>query len=298
MKFGKVENPSEIDFTLPADAPETTEILRNVSEKDFHVYVGCAKWNKTDLKGFYPRGTKDELMYYSRQFNSIEMNGTFYNMPSIEQVKKWKEKTPEGFKFFPKITQSISHYRRLLNVNDLTDIYCDAVAHFEEKLGTVFLQLHDNFTPKEFPKLKSFIEYFPRVIPLAVEVRNAAWYADKAVWKEYCHLLEKHAVTNLIVDTAGRRDMVHQRLTTPTAFIRFVGCNDNEIDYRRIDEWIGRIEKWRSEGLENLYFFVHQNFEESSPMFTAYFIRQVNRQFGLNMKVPKLVKETEENTLF
>ncbi len=298
MKFGKVENPSEIDFTLPADAPETAEILRNVSEKDFHVYVGCAKWNKTDLKGFYPRGTKDELMYYSRQFNSIEMNGTFYNMPSIEQVKKWKEKTPEGFKFFPKITQSISHYRRLLNVNDLTDIYCDAVAHFEEKLGTVFLQLHDNFTPKEFPKLKSFIEYFPRVIPLAVEVRNAAWYAEKAVWKEYCHLLEKYAVTNLIVDTAGRRDMVHQRLTTPTAFIRFVGCNDNEIDYRRIDEWIGRIEKWRAEGLENLYFFVHQNFEESSPMFTAYFIRQVNRQFGLNMKVPKLVKETEENTLF
>ena len=297
MKFGKVENPSEIDFTLPADAPETAEILQKSSEKGFHVHVGCAKWNKTDLKDFYPRGTKDELTYYSTQFNSIEMNGTFYNMPSVSQVVKWKEKTPDGFKFFPKITQSISHYRRLLNVNDLTDIYCDAVAHFEEKLGTVFLQLHDNFTPKEFPKLKSFVEYFPRVIPLAVEVRNAAWYADKAVWGAYCGLLEKHAVTNLIVDTAGRRDMVHQRLTTSTAFIRFVGCNDNDIDYKRIDEWIEQITKWRAEGLENLYFFVHQNFEESSPMFTAYFIRQINRQFGLNIKIPKLAKEIE-NTLF
>lgn len=299
MKFGKVENPSDIDFKLPADAKETKKVLENSSKKGFNVFVGCAKWNKTDLKGFYPRGTKDELAYYSTQFNSIELNATFYNMPSIAQVSKWKDKTPDGFRFFPKITQSITHYRRLLNVEDLTDIYCDAVAHFEEKLGTVFLQLNDNFTPKEFPKLKIFIENFPKVIPLAVEVRNKNWYADKTVWEEYCNLLEKHQVTNLIVDTAGRRDMVHQRLTTTTAFVRFVGCNDNEIDFKRLDEWINLAEKWRNKGLENLYFFVHQNFEESSPMFTAYFIRKINKRLGLNLKIPKLANEiSAENTLF
>src|SRR5690554_1626234 len=117
MKFGKVENPEKVDFTLPLDNPETKRVLnRSKNDAPFEVYVGCAKWNRTDLKGFYPRGAKDELTYYSRQFNAIEMNATFYKMPDWEQVEKWKNKTPEGFKFFPKITDLITHYRRLINV--------------------------------------------------------------------------------------------------------------------------------------------------------------------------------------
>lgn len=302
MKFGQVENPLEIDFTLPADTEETKQILEKSSKKNFNVYVGCAKWNRVDLQGFYPRGTKDELSYYSTQFNSIELNATFYNMPSIPQIIKWKDKTPDGFMFFPKITQSISHYRRLLNVNELTDIYCDSVAHFEDKLGMVFLQLHNNFTPKEFPKLKEFINHFPKIIPLAVEVRNENWYADKKVWEEYCHLLEQNGITNLIVDTAGRRDMVHQRLTTTAAFVRFVGCNNPDIDFKRLDEWIETAVRWHNEGLENLYFFVHQHFEESAPLFTAYFIEKLNNRLKLNLKIPKLADdkgEKQENlTLF
>ncbi len=78
MKFGKTENTESIDFRLPADNPRTAEILKqNDRNKPLAVYVGCAKWNKQDLKNFYPRGTKDELSYYSRQFNSIELNATF-----------------------------------------------------------------------------------------------------------------------------------------------------------------------------------------------------------------------------
>lgn len=297
MKFGKVEIPSLVDFTLPADSPATEKVLSSSKSDEFNVYVGCAKWNKTDLKGFYPRGTKDELTYYSRQFNSIELNAVFYNLPSKEQVIKWKEKTPDGFKFFPKITNSISHYRRLLNVNQLTEAYCDAISHFEEKLGMVFLQLNEYFTPNEFEKLKKFVEYFPKSIPLAVEIRSEKWFSDSAAWDEFCMLLEENRVTNLITDTAGRRDMVHQRLTTPSAFIRFTGCNMDEIDYRRMDDWLVRIEKWHNEGLKNLYFFVHQNMEVSSPLLSAYFIKGVNSLFGKTIHIP-VMKETSGNELF
>ena len=116
MKFGKVDAPEKIDFTLPPDHSDTERVLNEKSTgKPFEAYIGCAKWNKQELKGFYPRGTKDELAYYSTQFNSIELNATFYNMPRSEQVRKWKEKTPGSFKFFPKITNSISHYKRLLD---------------------------------------------------------------------------------------------------------------------------------------------------------------------------------------
>ena len=79
MIFGKVENPDLIDFSLPPDHSDTLKILLNSGRKGItNVSVGCAKWNRTDLKGFYPRGTKDELSYYSTQFNSIELNATFY----------------------------------------------------------------------------------------------------------------------------------------------------------------------------------------------------------------------------
>ena len=91
MKFGQVADPSQIDFTLPKDHPKTKEILAKSKGKDFNIYIGCAKWNKTDLKGFYPKGTKDELKYYATQFNSIELNATFYKSPTPEQVFTWKD---------------------------------------------------------------------------------------------------------------------------------------------------------------------------------------------------------------
>lgn len=291
MNFGKVDDPTVVDFSIPTDDAVTLRILKSGTDDSFEVYVGCAKWNKTDLKDFYPKGTKDELTYYSRQFNSIEMNSVFYNMPKAEQVLKWKNKTPEGFKFFPKITQSISHIRRLDNVEELTKIYCDAISHFEEKLGMCFLQLHQNFGIKGYDKLKPFISNFPKAIPLAVEVRSKDWILDKDFWNEFCTLLEQEQISNVIVDTAGRRDMMHMRLTTPSAFIRFVGCNIDAIDYKRIDDWVERIEQWKEAGLKQLFFFVHQHEEKSSPLFSAYLIDKLNKKLHLHLQVPKMGSE-------
>ncbi|MFT4017415.1 MAG: DUF72 domain-containing protein [Agriterribacter sp.] len=286
MQFGKVSNPGKVDFTLPKDAPETVALLKSFkNDKPFEVYVGCAKWNRSDLKGFYPRGTKDELSYYSRQFNCIELNATFYKMPDVKQVETWKNKTPEGFKFFPKVTDLITHYRRLINVQEPVENFCNAISNFEEKLGTAFLQLHDNFAPKDFERLKSVLEDFPKGIPLAVEVRNEAWFNDKKISKAFGNLLEKLRMTNIIVDTAGRRDMLHMRLTTPAAFIRYVGAN-HPSDITRLDDWIVHIAKWRKAGLQRLYFFVHQNIEKESPLLAAHFIKEMNRVFKLDLKVP------------
>lgn len=285
MKFGQVPDPSQIDFTIPKDHPRTKEILKENKSKDFNVYVGCAKWNKTDLKGFYPRGTKDELTYYSTQFNSIELNATFYSMPSPDQVSTWKDKTPDDFKFFPKITNTVSHYKRLLNTTEAVTSFATSVLNFDEKLGMVFLQLHDNFKPKDYERLEKFIQDWPKEVPLAVELRNEEWFADEETFNKTMNLFEKHNVTNIIVDTAGRRDLLHMRLTTPTAFIRYVGANADS-DYTRLDDWIEHIKLWKKEGLENLYFFVHQNIEKASPLLSAYFIEALNKEFKMNIHVP------------
>ena len=295
MKFGQVPDPSEIDFTLPKDHPRTKEILKENKSKKFHVFVGCAKWNKTDLKGFYPKGTKDELTYYATQFNSIELNATFYSLPSPEQIMTWKDKTPADFKFFPKITNTVSHYRRLLNITDVVTHFATSVLNFDEKLGMVFLQLHDNFKPKDYGRLEKFIQDWPKEVPLAVELRNEEWFADEEIFNLTMELFEEHNITNIIVDAAGRRDILHMRLTTTTAFIRYVGAN-SESDYTRLDDWIERIIVWKKEGLENLFFFVHQNIEKASPLLSAYFIEKLNKECGTQLNVPTL--DTQHPSLF
>jgi uncharacterized protein YecE (DUF72 family) len=286
MIFGKVEDPGKVDLALPADHTGTLKIWANRKKKTkLKVCVGCAKWNRNDLKGFYPRGTKDELAYYSTQFNAVELNATFYTIPGVQQVETWRDKTPADFKFFPKITNTISHYKRLNGVVPLVKEFCANISNFETKLGMVFLQLRDNFTSKSFDKLKHFVENFPAGIPLAVELRNIHWFNDPQISSELYDLLEKNEVANIIVDAAGRRDLLHMRLTTPTAFVRWVGAN-HPSDYTRLNEWVERLAGWIETGLENLYFFIHQNIEKESPLLAAHFIKKLNQRCGLKVRGP------------
>ncbi len=285
MKFGLVDDPSKIDFKLPKDAAATKTILAKSKSKKPTVFVGCAKWNKTDLKNFYPRGTKDELVYYSSQFNSIELNATFYRMFPPEQFAAWRDKTPKEFRFFPKITQDISHIKRLNATEKLVDEYTHAVSKLEKKLEMVFLQMNENFKPKDIDRVKSFAAYWPKEIPLAMEFRDTNWYNDKVISSELYDILEKHKIANVITDTAGRRDLLHMRLTTPVAFIRYVGSN-HESDYKRLDDWVTRLDKWVKEGLKDIYFFVHQNVEKESPLLSAYFIEKLNKVIQTNLTVP------------
>ena len=285
MKFGQVDNPEEIDFTLPEDHLDTKRLLGKSKSKDFKAYVGCAKWNKADLKNFYPKGTKDELGYYSTQFNCIELNATFYRLFPFSTFEKWRDNTPDEFKFFPKIGQDISHFGRLKDTEKKVDEFVNNASHLQDKLGVPFLQMHNNFAPKDFDRVKAFVKNWQYDIPLAIEFRKTDWYNDSEVSADLYELLESNKIANVLVDTAGRRDLLHMRLTTPAAFIRYVGAN-HESDYTRLDDWIDRIAVWKKQGLSQLYFFVHQNIEEESPVLSAYFIEKLNKKIGTDLKIP------------
>ncbi|GGH42304.1 hypothetical protein GCM10011364_13720 [Mangrovimonas yunxiaonensis] len=286
MKFGRVEQPETIDFTLPQDHMATKKVLlKTKDDTPPKIYVGCAKWNRADLKGFYPRGTKDELEYYSRQFNSIELNATFYRVFPAEQFEKWYNKTPEGFKFFPKLNQEISHWKRLNDVKEVVENYLYNAINLKEKLGTIFLQLHNNFAPKDFDRVVAFAESWPKEIPLAIEFRHTDWYNDPVIAKQLYTVLEDNNIANIIVDTAGRRDLMHMRLTNATAFVRYVGAN-HESDYTRLDEWVTRIVQWQEQGVKEVAFFIHQNIEKESPLLAAYFIKKLNKALGCSLTIP------------
>ncbi|WP_370175068.1 DUF72 domain-containing protein [Leeuwenhoekiella palythoae] len=286
MKFGKVDDPGSIDFTLPPDHPGTKILLNSKATKAKpQLYVGCAKWNKQDLKNFYPRGTKDELGYYSRQFNSIELNATFYRLFPKDQFEKWYEKVPADFKFFPKVTQNISHLKRLINAPELLPEYLDHTLLLKEKLGCIFLQMHNNFQPKNWDRVEQFVAAWPKEVPLAIEFRHTDWFNEEPVAQKLYHLLETNDIANVLVDTAGRRDMMHMRMTNSEAFIRFVGAN-HPTDYERLDDWVARLGVWIEEGISKIDFFIHQNVEKESPLLATHFIKKMNEKYDFDLHLP------------
>ncbi len=288
MKFGVTENPEEIDFTLPDDHKGTKTALAKSGSKEFKAYVGCSKWNKKDLKGFYPRGIKNELEYYSQHFNSIELNALAYGRKAPEVVQAWYESTSPDFRFFSKFSQAITHYRRLKDIDEYLENFVHSVSNLKEKLGGLFLQLHPNFAPKDFDRVKAFVENWKYDVPLAIEFRHPDWYNDPEIAEEVWKLFDENCITSVLVDTAGRRDLMHMRLTTPIAFIRYVGTN-HETDYTRLDDWIERIAVWEKQGLKELNFFVHQNIEKESPLLSAYFIENLNKKIGTDLRIPETI---------
>jgi uncharacterized protein YecE (DUF72 family) len=292
MKFGQVTSVKGLDLALPPDHPDTARVIGKGKRKGPpRIHVGCAKWNKADLKNFYPKGTKDELAYYATQFNSIELNATFYRQFAPSVFSAWAKKVPDGFKFFPKLGQDISHFARLQNVDRLVDDFVHAAQHLGDRLGAVFLQMHENFSPKDFDRLEPFLKSWPKDVPLAIEFRHTDWYNKESVAMQLCDLLETHRVMNIITDTAGRRDLLHMRLTTPSAFVRYVGANDAKSDRARLDEWVKRLKTWEKLGIEDIHFFVHQNHELESPLLAAEFIKKLNAALGTELKVPQTLAD-------
>ena len=301
MDFGKVaeEELPAVDFTLPADGAFTENILGGQRAADLSLYVGCAKWGRKEWVGMiYPEKTKEArfLDEYVKHFNSIELNAVFYNMPKKEQISAWRDKAvAEGkdFKFCPKFTRSISHIRRLKNADDDTSRYLESIYEFGPYLGPAFLQLSDNFGPKNLDVLSEYLDKLPRDLSVFVEVRHPDWFKDPESRRAFFELLNRSGKGAIITDASGRRDCVHMELSSPEAFIRFVGNGLHPTDFSRIDAWVERLAKWVDRGLRSIYFFLHQHDEKDTPILAEYTIRKLNEKLGTQLKYPAFVKKTD-----
>jgi uncharacterized protein YecE (DUF72 family) len=295
MEFGKVnqEDLNQINFTLPPDHPATTALLEKQKKKtNTNVFVGCAKWGRPDWVGkIYPKGTKagDFLQHYARQFTCIELNATFYRMPTRKQTSGWKSKVGDNFKFCPKFVDQITHLKRLKEVDELTDRFLEGISGFGKNLGPVFLMPHPGMGPKTLETIEAFIQSLPKDIEVFVELRHKDCYVNPEAFDAVFSMLERNHAGSIITDSSGRRDCVHMRLTTPSAFIRFVGNGLHPTDYSRCNDWIQRMKSWADQGIETMYFFMHQHEELHSPELCRYLIPKINQQLGMNIHVPVFV---------
>ena len=106
--------------------------------------------------------------------------------------------------------------------------------------------------------------------------------------------MKKIMIGFVIAEAAGIRDVIHMRLSNPTAFIRFVGNSLHPTDYTRNDDRALRIKHWLKSGIEKVYFIMHMHDEVNSPELCAYTIKQINKHCGLNLKEPELFTEDKK----
>ena len=317
MEFGKVQHIDNINFVLPPDDPVTEKLwqrLASLPREPLQVYIGGTEWGRTSWLGrAYPLGTKprDFLNWYSRQFNTIELNTLFYGVPAATTIQRWVDAVAPGFKFCPKFPEAISHKLQLSNTSRETAEFIGALQTFEGKLGPSFLQLSDRFGPGQAGVLQQYVRQLPAGFAACVELRAEDWFGTPggndgtaganerfgtAIGDTFQEMLER-GVGTVITDVAGRRDVLHMRLTSPVAFLRFVTNSLHPTDYQRADAWVERIGCWAGKGLREVYIFVHSPEELTSPEIMKYLITRFNESGLTSLKVPNLVNGGQPGNL-
>lgn len=296
MDFGRIEDFASVDYSLPPNHPGSSKVLGGHKCNAPQVFVGGVLWSDESFPGtIYPASAKpkDYAKHYCRQFNTIELNLTHYRMPEEATLKRWQEIAPAGFKFCPKVHQSISHAVDLRTMLPYHNACAASYKLLRDKLGVCFLQLPPAFGPAWLDNLLEFLDG-SELRHLAVEVRHPDWFGGGKEINSLCNYLYKNGMLLVMTDTPGRRDVLHMRLTGKTAFIRFNAHNNHPTDKLRLDAWVQRLCEWFNLGLETVYFFVHTPQQVHMPHLVTYFIQQIKRQSGIELQVPRITAEAAD----
>ena len=248
------------------------------------LYIGCPMWGYKEWVGeFFPPHTpqSDFLRLYSRKLTTVEGNTTFYAIPAAETVARWRTETPETFRFCFKIPRSISHTPDLGNHRQETFFFIERMRGLGERLGTMFLQLPPAFSPVQTTQLRSFLEFWPADVRLAVEVRHAGFFEAEHA-EALNKLLGEYKVARVLMDTRPIRvgpdeeqrvlqarerkpDLPLQvAITTDLTFVRYIGNPNMDVNNPFLETWARQLAQWLKQKV-TAYVFCHCPFEIHSP---------------------------------
>lgn len=248
-------------------------------------HLGCTGWSLKEWVGnFFTDDAKqgDFLKQYATVFNAVEGNTTFYNIPSEQTVRRWKKATPDGFKFCFKFHRSITHEKRLNEVEDEVMRFLETFDPMTDRLGPFHIQLPAQFSPSEFDKLEALISILPSTYRYAVEVRHPDFFNHGREEHRLNRLLKSYSIDRVIFDTRKLHAMksneqsvqqaqkkkpevpVRFDNTSSRPFVRFVGSNDPVANEPYLKEWAIVVADWIREGLHP-YIFTHSPDKVSQP---------------------------------
>lgn len=224
------------------------------------IYLGTSGWSYKDWVGkFYPKNLKQNewLVFYSKQFDTVEVNASFYRLPFENMVKGWKNKTPNDFVLTFKGSNLITHKKKLKDVDDYLEKFFDRINIAGEKVGVVLWQLPPKFK-KDFNLLEDFLNKLDSDFKNCIEFRNKSWFDD-----ETYRLLEKYNVAFCIISAPDFETKI--KVTTDFAYIRWHGKDDwYRYNYSK-EELNGWATKIKNLDVEDVYGYFNNDYEAFAP---------------------------------
>ena len=213
-------------------------------------WVGTSGYNYPEWKGsFYPADlpAKKMLPYYAARFPTVEINYTFYRMPTEKLVAGWAAQTPSPYKLTLKAPRRITHDNRLRNVGEQVKFFCDVAGTLGEKLGTLLFQLPP-FLKKDLAVFDAFLGELPPNAQAAFEFRHASWFDDE--------IFDRLAARNLAVCIADS-----EKLSTPvrvTADYAYFRLRDEGYQADDIKRWADTVARETGSCRDVFVYFKHE----------------------------------------
>lgn len=254
-------------------------------------YIGTMGFSYQDWEGsFYPDGlpARSYLAYYSRIFNAGEIDSTFYGIPKLEGVQRWKSSTPEGFRFCLKTPKAISHALEAPEAPAMMVEFIHAVQGLGEKLGVVLLQFPPSFKFESIKTLAGFLEELPTGPRYAVEFRQRSWYTQAG---QTAALLRQHGIAWAATEYPGLPGEIQR--TADFLYIRWIGQHGSfeRHDRERLErgenlhDWLTRLRP-ELETTGAAYGFFNNDYSGHAPRTALRFMEML----GLDTPPPGLTQ--------
>lgn len=230
------------------------------------VHVGTSGYNYPEWRGhFYPEKlpAKQMFAYYADRFHSVEINYTFYRMPTARTTEAWLAQAPPGFTYTLKAPKRITHEKRLLDCGETLRVFCEAARVLGDHLGTLLIQLPPNFRC-QLDRLRAFLDIMPPDMRPAFEFRHESWLVDE-VYEE----LRSRGAALCIADVGDK--------TTPieaTARFGYVRLRDEGYTPEDIDHWADRVAARAGAWDDAFVYFKHED-EGKGPEFARLFVERL-----------------------
>ena len=229
------------------------------------VRVGTSGYSYTAWKGsFFPADLPSSRMleFYAQKLSTVEINNTFYRMPTSAAVANWAQQVPESFVFAVKAPQRITHRKQLLDSGDETSHFLSLTSELGAKLGPLLFQLPP-FMKKDLGRLRDFLDSLPKSFSFAFEFRHPSWMDD-----EVFEALRRKNAALCIADTDEQQAQV-----VPTATWGYLRLRRSDYPSGALDAWAERVAKqWQ----QAFVYFKHED-KGQGPKFAAEFEAAVKR---------------------
>ena len=255
------------------------------------LYLGCPVWANPQWKNliFNSKLEPSEfLANYSRYFNSVEGNTSFYADPSSQTVVRWAEQSSENFRFTLKVPKRLSHQFNQFQAQEL-QLWLDLIAPLADKLALLHLQLPAFFSPEHLSWLKQMLNTLCSSFSVAVEVRHPVFFdkaeheitlnrllrdfdAERVIFDSRA-LFSVPATTAALLDAQRKKPYlpVHAVALTKQPMLRFVGTDDMVVNQHYYQPWLGKVRQWLDEGKTPFCFF-HSPDNLTAPVLARQFV--------------------------